>query len=65
MPMNESTHPSDVETDPARGFILKTVPVDGADRRYAIFVPPGYDPARPAPTIVFLNGKGECGTDAE
>jgi predicted peptidase len=42
---------------------MKSAPVNGADRRYMIFVPPAYDPAVPAPAIVFLNGKGECGTD--
>ncbi len=30
---------------------------------YAVWLPPGYDPARPWPVIVFLHGTGECGTD--
>jgi len=49
------------ETD--RGFLLKSVPVDGLERRYILFVPAMYDPNRPSPLVVFLNGKGECGTD--
>lgn len=31
--------------------------------RFAISVPPNYTPTKPMPAILFLHGKGECGTD--
>jgi predicted peptidase len=46
-----------------RGFLSRTVSVGGKDMKYVVYVPLGYDPAKPMPTIVFLNGAGECGTD--
>ena len=47
----------------ARGFLMKTVSVDGKDLKYVVYVPPTYDPDKPCPTIVFLHGSGECGSD--
>lgn len=44
-------------------FLPKTVTVDGQEFKYAVYVPPTYDPSKPQPTIIFLNGHGECGTD--
>lgn len=49
--------------DVERGFIMKTIKVGGKDMKYVVYVPLAYDPAKPMPTIVFLNGAGECGTD--
>jgi len=49
--------------DVARGFILKTVHAGGKDLRYSVYIPQAYDPAKPMPTIMFLNGMGEVGTD--
>ena len=46
-----------------KGFLLKSVLVRGQERRYVVYVPPGYDPAEPTPTILFLHGMGESGTD--
>ncbi len=46
-----------------KGFILKTVQRDGKPYRYAVYVPADYDPQKAYPTIIFLNGAGECGTD--
>ncbi|MEN6520773.1 MAG: prolyl oligopeptidase family serine peptidase [Armatimonadota bacterium] len=46
-----------------KGFLMKTVKVSGKSIKYVAYVPPTYDPKKPAPTIVFLNGAGECGTD--
>lgn len=51
------------KADTERGFLLKTISVDGKDMKYVVFVPLAYDPAKPMPTIIFLNGRGECGTD--
>lgn len=46
------------------GFIRKTLKMpDGSQRRYAVFVPRDYDPAKPWPTILFLHGAGERGND--
>jgi predicted peptidase len=52
------------------GLLFKSVRVGdggsgGVDRAYAVYVPRGYDPAKPWPAIVFLNGSGECGTDGQ
>lgn len=53
----------DAKDDVQRGFVAKTVKVDGKDVKYVVYVPSSYDPAKPMPTVVFLNGAGECGTD--
>ena len=49
--------------DTERGFIMKSVSVGGKDMKYVVYVPLAYDPAKPMPAIIFLNGAGECGTD--
>ena len=46
-----------------RGFLSRTVTVGGKDMKYVVYVPSSYDPAKPMPSIIFLNGAGECGTD--
>jgi predicted peptidase len=38
---------------------------DGKEAKYVIFVPAGYSPGTPAPTILFLHGSGETGTDGK
>lgn len=53
------TSPSTAQT----GLLFREVTVRGQVRKYAVLVPRGYTPATPTPTIVFLNGSGECGTD--
>ena len=60
--MTDATTPPP-DSDPERGFLMRSVPVDGTNRLYTVFVPPTYVPSTPSPAIVFLNGKGECGTD--
>lgn len=45
------------------GIHPREVVVDGAVRRFQIFVPAGYTPARKWPVILFLHGSGERGTD--
>lgn len=57
--LGASSGAADVPT----GFLNKTVQVGGKDIRYVTYVPRGYDPAKPMPAIIFLNGSGECGTD--
>lgn len=51
------------------GFVFKEIDVHdagpGGKRLYAVYVPRGYDPAKPTPTILFLHGSGESGTDGQ
>jgi predicted peptidase len=54
---------SAIDNDTARGFVMKTIKVDGKALNYVVYVPRLYNPSKPMPTIIFLNGKGECGTD--
>lgn len=49
--------------DVQKGFLAKSMRLGDKDIRYVVYVPPTYDPAGPTPTIVFLNGMGECGSD--
>ena len=51
------------EKNPARGFVAKTIEMGGKQIKYVVYVPESYDPKKPMPTIIFLNGYGECGTD--
>ena len=45
------------------GFVFRSLRNDGVDMPYVVYVPRGYTPDRDWPTIVFLHGSGECGTD--
>lgn len=45
------------------GFHLRTVQTTEGERKYAIFLPDGYDPNREYPLILFLHGAGERGED--
>ncbi len=47
---------------PAGSVEWDTYQGEGGSRRYRVAVPAGYDPARPAPLLVFLHG---CTQDAE
>jgi len=49
--------------DVPKGFLAKSLKLGDRDIRYVVYVPPNYDAAKPTPTIVFLNGMGECGSD--
>lgn len=49
--------------DAAKGFQLKSLVYGGKETNYSIYVPPTYDPAKPTPTIIYMHGAGECGTD--
>ncbi len=48
-----------------RGILLRSLSLNGQTHRYAIYIPATYDPATPTPTILFLHGSGECGTDGQ
>lgn len=45
------------------GFLDRETAVAGARRRWVLHVPADYDPARAWPAILFLHGRGECGSD--
>ncbi len=46
-----------------RGFISRTVVVDGVTRRFQVFVPQRWEPGGRWPVILFLHGSGEQGDD--
>lgn len=50
-------------TQSPKGFLLKTIEHGGQQYRYVLYVPEDYDATKPYPTIIFLNGAGECGRD--
>ncbi len=52
-----------VKTDIEKGFLLRSLTVDGVVYPYAVYVPRDYDPARPWPAVLFLHGAGERGDD--
>jgi predicted peptidase len=47
----------------AKGFLYKTITLDGEEFKYCVWVPPMYDPQHAIPAILFLHGSGERGTD--
>ena len=49
--------------DMPRGFLSESIKLDGQDIKYVVYVPRIYDPQKPMPAILFLNGMMECGTD--
>ena len=54
------------DADSARGVLLDEIRAGGETLRYAVYVPRDYDSApSPAgwPLVLFLHGRGECGTD--
>lgn len=62
--MCANTAPAKSFKSPAeRGFLMKSVSVGGKEMKYVVYVPLVYDPAKPMPAIIFLNGMGECGND--
>ena len=50
---------------PESGFLDKTIDYNGAAVKYVVFVPKGYNPEKPHPTILFLHGSGEQGEDGK
>jgi prenyltransferase beta subunit/predicted esterase len=50
-------------TTVSSGFHLRTLKTDQGDRKYALYVPEGYDGSRVFPVILFLHGAGERGED--
>jgi predicted peptidase len=48
-----------------RGFVKKSVEIDGTVHRYQVFVPERWSPLEKWPVILFLHGAGERGADGE
>jgi predicted peptidase len=49
--------------EPKTGFLERSVRIGDATHAYKVYVPPGFDPRRSWPVILFLHGAGEAGTD--
>ena len=45
------------------GFHLRTVDTKEGPRKYTVYLPIGYDPAKAYPAVLFLHGSGERGND--
>lgn len=50
--------------DTSGHYVQRTVTWKGTSHRYSVWLPPGFEPNRAWPAILFLHGAGECGTDA-
>lgn len=50
-------------SDIQKGFLLKTIRHGDKAYRYVLYVPADYDESKSWPTILFLHGAGECGSD--
>lgn len=48
---------------PTPGFHLRTLALEGGERKYAVYLPKDYDPSKAYPAVLFLHGSGERGTD--
>lgn len=46
-----------------RGFIFKSISEGGREYPYTVYVPRAYTGDEPMPMVLFLHGRGECGTD--
>jgi predicted peptidase len=46
-------------------FLFASLRSGGTEYRYALWVPPAYDPGREWPLILFLHGQAESGTDGK
>lgn len=60
-----AAHSGAREASMSTGILFRQVAVNGVERRYAVYVPRDYDASRAWPTIIFLNGSGECGEDGQ
>lgn len=52
-----------VDNNSTPGFHLRTLKTEKGDRKYAIYLPNGYDGQKTFPAILFLHGSGERGDD--
>jgi dienelactone hydrolase len=47
------------------GVLFRSITHRGTERKYAVYVPRNYEQGKNWPLVVFLNGRGECGTDGQ
>src|SRR5437764_3825192 len=59
----DPTHGVNAAAPANTGFIARSVTVDGREHQYAVFLPFAYTAEQSWPTIVFLHGLGEAGSD--
>ena len=58
--------PARADDKPKTGFIDKTFKnADGSESPYVVYVPKDYDGTKESPTILFLHGAGETGSDGK
>jgi len=50
-------------TPTERGFLIRSIEVDGSTRPYSVYVPRDWNPSKSWPVILFLHGAGERGSD--
>jgi len=50
---------------PKTGWQDRVFKEAGGEVKYVLFVPPGYDPEKAYPVVLFLHGAGESGTDGK
>jgi predicted peptidase len=55
-------HP-DMNQSSRSGLHFRTLSINRVDHHYAIYVPRDLDLSKPVACVLFLNGRGECGTD--
>jgi predicted peptidase len=48
---------------PPSGFVERAVRIGDARYAYKVYVPPGFDPSRSWPVVLYLHGAGEWGSD--
>ncbi len=60
---SNATTPMVLDTKLATGMLFKSISHAGTEYKYVVHVPRDYNAAKKWPTIVFLHGAGECGTD--
>jgi predicted peptidase len=58
----ESVRRSTASFAPQRGFVLRTVVLDGNEKRFSVFIPQDYTAQKKWPAILFLHGLFEGGT---
>jgi predicted peptidase len=58
-----ATSPLNRGATPTTGFVFSSLELGSRSYPYALYVPRSYDDRRAWPLILFLHGRGECGSD--
>ncbi len=64
-PLHAPSTPSDQPAEDVMhpGLSFQTIQIGNTSVKYAVYIPRDLDLSKPQPAIVFLNGRGECGSD--